>query len=275
MSLLPPSPFWIGFDEARQAVETIVDIARDGPEERPTCIILVGRSGMGKTSILREAQRRISHEFSGDRAKLAADARHIPMLRVVIPSNPTSIKINLALLWKQGWPITNAIHRTADFKVVDLLREQGTRMVAIDNIHATLTASGRARNDTLNAMRFLMSEGTTPMVLAGLDRAADVFSEDEELAQRSIIVRLNPWEPGASSQRIIRELATGMRLAEPERFAEPRYAEFLYRHSGGITGEFKRLLHFGSKVAANEGRARVEFRDLERAAQRLLRNFAV
>ena len=50
----PPaaSPFWIDFEEARDAVETIVDVAHDDPEERPTCIVLVGRSGMGKTSIL-------------------------------------------------------------------------------------------------------------------------------------------------------------------------------------------------------------------------------
>ena len=54
---LAPS-FWIDFEEARNAVETIVDVAHDDPEERPTCIVLTGQSGMGKTSILREAQRR-------------------------------------------------------------------------------------------------------------------------------------------------------------------------------------------------------------------------
>ena len=266
-SIMPPSPFWIGFDEARAAVETLVDIASDEPEERPTCVVLVGKSGMGKTSILREAQRRIQAKFAGERARLKDDATHNAMLRVVIPSNPTSIKINLALLWKQGWIITNSIHRTADLKVVDLLREQGTRLVGIDNIHVTLKASGGARRDTLDAMRFLMSEGTTPMVLAGLDIAAEVFGEDEELGQRSIILRLNPWEPGEPTQRIVRELARGLHLADPDRFAEPRFAKFLYEHSGGITGEFKRLLHWGLKMAKRDARSTIEFRDLENAAK--------
>ena len=53
------STFWIDFDEARNAVETIVEVAHDDPEERPTCIVLTGQSGMGKTSILREAERRL------------------------------------------------------------------------------------------------------------------------------------------------------------------------------------------------------------------------
>jgi DNA replication protein DnaC len=57
------SAFWIDFEDARRAVETIVDVAHDDPDERPTCIVLVGQSGMGKTSILREAQRRISDDF--------------------------------------------------------------------------------------------------------------------------------------------------------------------------------------------------------------------
>lgn len=263
----PPSPFWIGFDQAHLAVETLVDLARDGADERPTCVILAGRSGMGKTTILREAQRRIQAEFAQDRSRLASDARHNAMLRVVIPSNPTSIKINLALLWKQGWPLTNSIHRTADLKVIDLLREQGTRLVGIDNIHATLTASGRARLDTLNALRFLMSEGTTPMVLAGLEIAAEVFGEEEELSQRSIIIRLDPWPPGAPTQYIVRELARGLKLQDPDRFAEPRFAKFLYERSGGVTGEFKRLLHWGAKMSRRDGRGLVEFHDLQKAAQ--------
>ncbi|TAJ29414.1 MAG: ATP-binding protein, partial [Nitrospirae bacterium] len=57
------SSFWIDFDEARNAVETIVEVAHDDPEERPTCIVLTGQSGMGKTSILREAQRRLIECF--------------------------------------------------------------------------------------------------------------------------------------------------------------------------------------------------------------------
>jgi hypothetical protein len=106
------SAFWIDFDEARNAVETIVEVAHDDPEERPTCIVLTGQSGMGKTSILREAQRRLMADFP--EPSEGSEARYQPVLRTVIPSSPTSLKINLALLWKQGWPIRSSTHRTAD-----------------------------------------------------------------------------------------------------------------------------------------------------------------
>lgn len=261
------SAFWIDFEGARRAVETIVDVAHDDPDERPTCIVLVGQSGMGKTSILREAQRRISADFPDPDDQ--NEARYTPMLRTVIPSSPTSLKINLTLLKKQGWPITNRIMRVADLKVVELLQQQQTRMVAIDNVHAMLTASGRARRDTLDAFRFLMSEGNVPMVVAGLDVAADIFSEDIELAYRSIILRLKPWPSGEASQRLIRSLARGMGLIEPDRLAEPEIAEFLWRNSMGVTGNFKRLLHWGYKSARRRGRTRVELDDLREAAQLL------
>lgn len=261
------SVFWIDFEDARRAVETIVDVAHDEPDERPTCIVLVGQSGMGKTSILREAQRRISADFPDPHDP--SEARYTPMLRTVIPSSPTSLKINLTLLKKQGWPITNRIMRIADLKVVELLRQQQTRMVAIDNVHAMLTASGRARRDTLDAFRFLMSEGNVPMVVAGLDVAADIFSEDVELAYRSIILRLKPWPPGEASQRLIRSLARGMGLVDPERLAEPDIAEFLWRNSMGVTGNFKRLLHWGYKCARRRGRVCVELADLQEATRLL------
>lgn len=263
-SVAPGAAFWIDFDDARRAVETIVDVAHDDPEERPTCIVLVGQSGMGKTSVLREAERRICAAFA--EVMPHGEARHVPVLRTVIPSNPTSIKINIALLRKQGWPITSNINRIADLKVVELLGRQGTRMVAIDNVHAMLTASGRARRDTLDAFRFLMSEGNVPMVVAGLDVAADIFSEDIELAYRSIILRMTPWVPGEPTQQLIRCLAQGMGLIDPDRFAEPDIAEFLWRNSLGVTGNFKRLLHWGYKMARRHGRQRVEFADIEEAA---------
>src|SRR3546814_18676629 len=78
---LAPS-FWIDFEEARNAVETIVDVAHDDPEERPTCIVLTGQSGMGKTSILREAQRRLAEAFPQPAA--GGEAPYPPPLRPAI-----------------------------------------------------------------------------------------------------------------------------------------------------------------------------------------------
>ena len=258
------SAFWIDFAEARRAVDTLVDLAHDEPDERPPCVILVGQSGMGKTSILREAQRRIAQAFPEPRG--SSEARYTPVLRTVIPSNPTSLKINLTLLWRQGWPITNSIHRVADLKVVDLLDQQCTRLVAIDNVHVILAVGGRARRDTLDAFRFLMSQGNVPMVVAGIEKTADIFADDEELASRSIILKLERWTLGEASQRLILALGRGMQLIEPERFAEPDIAEFLWRHSHGVTGNFKRLLHWALKMARRENRERIEFNDLRAAA---------
>src|SRR3546814_8215880 len=90
-------------------------------------------------------------------------------------------------------------------KVVDLLAEQGTRLVAIDNVHVILTASGVARRDTLDAFRFLMSAGNVPLVVAGLDVARQIFADDVELAYRSIILKLPLWQPGEPAQRLIRD----------------------------------------------------------------------
>jgi hypothetical protein len=55
-----------------------------------------------------------------------------------------------------------------------------------------------------------------------------------------------------------------MHLIEPEQFAEPDMAEFIWPHSHGVTGNFKRLLHWSYKIALR-GRQRVDFADLRAA----------
>jgi hypothetical protein len=105
------------------------------------------------------------------------------------------------------------------------------------------------------------------MIVAGLDVAADIFCEDVELAYRSIILRLTPWPAGAPTQELIRCLARGLGLIEPDSFAEPDIAEFLWRHSLGVTGNFKRMLHWGYKMAQRHGRQNVEFADIREGAE--------
>ena len=89
-----------------------------------------------------------------------------------------------------------------------------------------------------------------------------------ELAYRSIILRMPPWLPGEPSQQLIRALAHRMGLIDPDRFAEPEIAEFIWRNSHGVTGNFKRLLHRSYRVAKDTyGRQRVEFSDIYEAAK--------
>ena len=81
------------------------------------------------------------------------------------------------------------------------------------------------------------------------------------------MLRLPLWEPGEPSQRLIRALAMGMDMAEPEHLAEPAFAERIWRESGGVTGNFKRILHWSAKVAKRHDRVLVAHDDLSEALQ--------
>lgn len=249
----PPtsSKFWIDLVEAERSVQTLLEVASEERDERPVCVVLSGPSGMGKTFILKEAQRRI--ELTYPKPLKMKDTRYTPMLRAIVPAKPSSKKINQLLLWHLGWPLRTNSSIPSDFKVVDLVRLQQTRLISIDQIHTILLTSGVARRDTLDAFRFLMSETQLPMVFAGIERAADIFEADEELAARSISIKLHPWGPGAPIQSLILAMAKGLQLVEPERLAGPEMASLIWNMSRGITGNVARILHWASKVARNSG----------------------
>jgi hypothetical protein len=81
------------------------------------------------------------------------------------------------------------------------------------------------------------------------------------------MLKLPLWAPGEPSQRLIRALARGMDMAEPEHLAEPAFAERIWRESGGVTGNFKRILHWSGKVAKRHDRALVTQDDISQALQ--------
>lgn len=106
-------------------------------------------------------------------------------------------------------------------------------------------------------------------VFKSYDRAV-AHAEAEAVAWESDmhILRLTPWAPGEPSQQLIRVLARGIGLSEPDRFAEPEMAEFIWRTSHGVTGNFKRLLHWSQRVARDtHGREHVELSDVYEAAR--------
>ncbi len=98
-------------------------------------------------------------------------------------------------------------------------------------------------------------------------QAAVQRADDVELAYRSIILKLPLWEPGEPAQRLIRALARGMGMEEPDHLAEPAFAERIWRTSGGVTGNFKRILHWSGKVARRHDRRFVTQDDITEALQ--------
>src|SRR3546814_20629136 len=94
-----------------------------------------------------------------------------------------------------------------------------------------------------------MSAGNVPLVVAGLDVARQIFADDVELAYRSIILKLPLLEPGEPPQRLIRALARGLGMAEPDPPAAHAFAHLIWPTRGGVTGNFKRILHWSGKDA--------------------------
>ena len=76
----------------------------------------------------------------------------------------------------------------------------------------------------------------------------------------------NTFEP-LNDVRVRRALAMGMDMAEPEHLAEPAFAERIWRESGGVTGNFKRILHWSAKVAKRHDRVLVAHDDISEALQ--------
>src|SRR3546814_74523 len=81
------------------------------------------------------------------------------------------------------------------------------------------------------------------------------------------LISRNEGEGGEPAQLLIRAMARGMGMEEPDHLAEPAFAERIWLTSGGVTGNFKRILHWSGKVARRHDRRFVTQDDITEALQ--------
>jgi hypothetical protein len=211
---------WISHPAAELALEAMGDLLTHPQRNRMPCLLVHGRTGMGKIMILRK--------FSRDHPKVV-DPRlgltQMPVVLMQLPPEPAEVPFYEELLGALGLPRVGEVSRIRARRMArDALRIVGARILVIDEIHALLVGGDRQQRVFLNVIRVLANELEMPRVCAGTPAARRALLTGNGLADRFESVELPRWTNGVAFRRLLASYNASCPCGAPRSWTTTRSA---------------------------------------------------
>ena len=250
---------WISHPAAEMALEAMEELLTYPQRNRMPCLLVHGRTGMGKTMILRKFGR--DHPRVVDRRLGTARS---PVVLMQLPPEPAEIPFYEELLGALGLPLTGEVSRIRARRTArDALRIVGARILVIDEIHALLVGGDRQQRIFLNVIRLLANELEMPLVCAGTPEARRALMTDNGLADRFESVELPRWRDNIAFRRLLASYASLLPLRRASELDHEKVRAAILAMTDGITVRVARLLERLAAEAIRDGSEQITLRSLD------------
>jgi hypothetical protein len=221
---------------------------------RMPCLLIHGRTGMGKTMILKK--------FFRDHPKIV-DQRlglaQTPVVLMQLPPEPVEVPFYEELLGAMGLPLVGEVSRTRARRMArEALKIIGARILVIDEIHSLLVGGERQQRVFLNVIRLLANDLEMPLVCAGTPEARRALLTDSGLADRFESVELPRWTNNLAFRRLLASFAGVLPLRKPSDLDHEKVRALIIRLSDGVTVRIVRLLERLAVDAIHRGTECIE-----------------
>lgn len=184
---------------AKQYFDGLIDRVDGGIEGN--CLVLHGRTGAGKTHIIRQLMKHPELQ-----EEQTAEGLYRPLLRVTAPSPCVLRTLGLRILRRLGYHPKKSLREHEVWERVEAnLSAQGVAILVIDEMHNVLVGRNvEERKKIAMTLKSLMVSETNPMqiVIAGLTELQDFVKRYSELQRRSHFVELPPMDPVKDAGKI-------------------------------------------------------------------------
>jgi hypothetical protein len=245
------SDHWIGYTRAKEGIARLERLYSWPRKVRMPCLLIVGETNQGKTMIL---ERFLSVHLRGS----GGVAEKIPIAYMRMPGIPTVSAFLGKLLEELGAPRRpRASAGDMEQVAIDVMKQCGTRMLIIDELHSILPGVRNAKHEFLTLLRAIGNEVRIPIVGAGTFDAYLAIRSDPQLENRFKPFILPKWEEGEESKLLIRSFCEILPLRRASQLDGDQMTRYLLERSNGNLGELTGLLGAAAELAIATGEERI------------------
>lgn len=258
-------PFWIGYERALEIRTRIEDLLETPYSDRVTSCAVIAPSYNGKTSILRNVQRRHNQLPPDFQAGSSRAELKIPVFFVQAPPMPDEDRLLdevLRLLGLQGSPREPTEHKISRIQTVFMGLE--VKLLAIDEFGFYQAGSPDRQRRALNALKYLGNDLRIPMVVASVEEGLNVLSANSEIANRFPAEHLPRWKANQTSTlSVLASFEKKLGLYKPSNLGTEAMARLVVANTGGILGHIHDLLRLLAAHAIKTGKEQITEADLK------------
>lgn len=243
---------WIGYTRATEILQQLDQLLVYPKSLRMPNILVVGRSGNGKSSIVERFSSRHPIQMSANGSPIA------PVLRLSMPETPDESEFWSDILWAMG--ISHGDRDSAALKkreAKSILGYAGIRVLVIDEFN-NLTTAGKRAGDLLAAIKGLSNDLKISIVAAGTQAAINALNLEPQMKSRFEPAALDRWKLNTEYLRFLASYERLLPLAESSQLASREMAPLLYGMAGETIGATVKLLKEASSFALSNGKERID-----------------
>ena len=244
---------WIGYKKAVTVLNMLTDILNRPRKLRPECLLIVGDSNMGKTTIIHEFAKKYYTQRVDD-----VDMNLLSLTKPVIPiqapakPNVKDLYINILEHFFVPYRATDPEAKLRN-QAVHLMRKYQTKMLIIDELHNCLSGSARQLQEVMNTLKMLSNELSLNIIGVGTRDASLILHTDAQYASRFEVLDLPLWKLDEDFLRLLLSYVRLLPLKKRSNLASQEIATLIYEISGGNLGDLNRLLVECAKEAILTG----------------------
>ncbi len=227
---------FIPYEKGNDILERLEELLREPKKPRMPGYLIVGDSGNGKTSILRKFCR--THPPTD-----GLDAEAVPVVPVEAPDGPDPDALYESVLEYLMVPFKRSDKREQKKRDVKYyLKDAGTRMLCVDELHNILNGTKTRQGMFLTALKGLTNQLLMPIVLAGTREALNAITQDDQIRSRYRPLFLPRWKMDKEYVTLLASIEKTLPLKKPSRLASPELAPEILERSHGLLGEIITLI---------------------------------
>lgn len=243
---------WIGYSRAIEIMQQLDQLLVYPKTLRMPNLLIVGRSGNGKSSIIERFASRHPVQVSGTGTPIA------PVLHISMPETPDESEFWSEILWAMG--ISHGDRDSATLKkrqAKSVLGYAGIRVLVIDEFN-NLTTAGKRAGDLLAAIKGLSNDLKICVVAAGTQAAINALNLEPQMKSRFEPAVLDRWKLNTEYLRFLASYERLLPLAESSDLPSREIAPVIYGMAGETIGATVKLLKEAASHALTAGKERID-----------------
>ena len=227
---------WITYPNAKEILSKLEFLYKHPKKSRMPCMLIVGETNNGKTSIINKFLKEHS-PYESEEVTIT------PILSVVAPETGSISDFFSKILQNLCVPYRNGDKINKKRELIDhYFKLCGIKMLIVDEIHNILVGAISKQQAFMNSLKNLSTELQIPIVIVGIPSALHATNTDTQINNRFKPIALKKWQLDRDYLSLLASLEKILPLKNPSNLTDKELATYIFDTSEGYIGEIIDLI---------------------------------